>query len=235
MNPPNLTARRSWFVSLALVALGCLIMPLDVSLSRWLRDHPPEANLRSVFDRAETFGHGTGVVMILITVALLARPSRRQMTWLAAAPIGAGQAANLLKCFVIRTRPSALSADEMFSSLSAVDWSDDSRFGFLSHFRSSPSHSFPSGHSATAFGLAIALGHLFPRGRWWFLGFAGLVGCHRLCAQSHYASDVLIGAALGISIGASAMRRLERSETGEAEQVPSVSRHPVESTEIRAA
>lgn len=235
MNATKLTARRSWFVSLVLVVLGGLIMPLDVSLSRWVRDHPPEANLRSVFDRAETFGHGTGVVMILITVTLLARPSRRQIAWLAAAPFGAGQAANLFKCFVIRTRPSALSAEEMVASLSVVDWSEDPRFGFLSHFRNSSLHSFPSGHSATAFGLAIALGHLFPRGRWWFLGLAALVGCHRVCAQSHYPSDVLIGAALGISIGAWAMRRLEQSTAKETERLPIVSRHPDQTVELRAA
>jgi membrane-associated phospholipid phosphatase len=234
MYPKILSARHCWLVSLALAGLGCLIMPWDVSLSRWVHEHPPEANLRSVFDRAETFGHGTGVVMILITIALLARPSRRQITWLAAAAFGAGQAANLLKCFVIRPRPSALPAEEAFASFSMVDWSGNPGIVFLSHVRNSSLHSFPSAHSATAFGLAIALGHSFPRGRWWFLGLAGLVGCHRVCAEAHYPSDVLMGAALGISIGAWAMRRLERSEAVRAERLPTVSPYSVETAEMRA-
>ena len=55
---------------------------------------------------------------------------------------------------------------------------------------------FPSAHAATAVGLAIALGVLYPRGRWLFIAFAFLAGLQRIEAQAHFASDVLAGAAV---------------------------------------
>jgi membrane-associated phospholipid phosphatase len=58
--------------------------------------------------------------------------------------------------------------------------------------------SFPSGHAQTAFTLATALTILFPR-----LGIpaflvAGAVGISRIVLTSHYLSDVIAGAGVGI-------------------------------------
>ena len=58
--------------------------------------------------------------------------------------------------------------------------------------------SFPSGHAQTAFALATALTILFPR--WGILLFvvAGTVGASRIILTSHYLSDVIAGAGIGI-------------------------------------
>ena len=56
-------------------------------------------------------------------------------------------------------------------------------------------HSFPSGHTATAVGLAISL-DADPRGRWLFAVFAALASLQRMTAGAHYLSDSLFGAAL---------------------------------------
>jgi len=58
--------------------------------------------------------------------------------------------------------------------------------------------SFPSGHAQTAFTLATALTILFPR--WGILAFlvAGAVGISRIVLTSHYLSDVIAGACVGI-------------------------------------
>ena len=58
--------------------------------------------------------------------------------------------------------------------------------------------SFPSGHAQTAFSLAVALTILFPR--WGILAFiaAGAVSLSRIVLTSHYLSDVIAGAAVGI-------------------------------------
>jgi membrane-associated phospholipid phosphatase len=56
---------------------------------------------------------------------------------------------------------------------------------------------FPSSHTATAAGLAIALSWLYPRGRWLFPALAALAGMQRVLAESHFLSDVFWGAAVG--------------------------------------
>ncbi len=58
--------------------------------------------------------------------------------------------------------------------------------------------SFPSGHSATAFSMAVALGLLLPRWRWLLLVLAGVIAASRIVVEAHYMSDVVAGSALGI-------------------------------------
>jgi len=63
------------------------------------------------------------------------------------------------------------------------------------------SPSFPSGHAATAFAAAIAVGAFYPRIRWPLLGLATLVALSRVYLGVHYWLDVLAGAALGVALG----------------------------------
>jgi membrane-associated phospholipid phosphatase len=58
--------------------------------------------------------------------------------------------------------------------------------------------SFPSGHTATTFSLAWALALFFPRSRIPFFCFAVIVGASRVIITSHYFSDALGGAYVGI-------------------------------------
>jgi undecaprenyl-diphosphatase len=59
--------------------------------------------------------------------------------------------------------------------------------------------SFPSGHTATAFGIAVAFGH--PVGSPAMLVVASAVGFSRVCLGAHYPLDVTVGAALGLASG----------------------------------
>jgi membrane-associated phospholipid phosphatase len=63
------------------------------------------------------------------------------------------------------------------------------------------SASFPSGHSATAFAAAAAVGLLAPRLRAPLLALAALVALSRVYLGMHYATDVVVGTALGVAIG----------------------------------
>lgn len=58
--------------------------------------------------------------------------------------------------------------------------------------------SFPSGHTVTVFVAAVALGYFLPRWRVVFWVTAALVGVSRVVLGSHYPSDVVAGALLGI-------------------------------------
>lgn len=74
---------------------------------------------------------------------------------------------------------------------------------------------FPSGHTARAFAFATVLSRRHGRkAAWVAYPLAGLVGLFRVVNDSHWASDVLAGAALGHAVGrAVARRRAERSES----------------------
>ncbi|HBE71417.1 MAG TPA: hypothetical protein DDW52_25000 [Planctomycetaceae bacterium] len=63
-------------------------------------------------------------------------------------------------------------------------------------FWDSRQRSFPSGHSATAWGLAIGLCLAFPRASGVLVFVATLASIQRISSGAHYPSDVLAGAAI---------------------------------------
>ena len=69
--------------------------------------------------------------------------------------------------------------------------------------------SFPSGHAATAFALATALGLMLPQTRAFAFGLAALIAASRLVLDKHYFSDVAAGAAIGVILTLWAARWME--------------------------
>jgi membrane-associated phospholipid phosphatase len=72
------------------------------------------------------------------------------------------------------------------------------------------STSFPSGHAATAFAAATAVGVLHPRFRAPLLALAGMVALSRVYLGVHFWSDVLVGSLLGVAIGLATTRLVRR-------------------------
>ncbi len=62
--------------------------------------------------------------------------------------------------------------------------------------------SFPSGHAATAFAAATAIGILSPRMRPYALALAAGVALSRVYLRVHFPLDVFAGALLGAGVGA---------------------------------
>ena len=61
--------------------------------------------------------------------------------------------------------------------------------------------SFPSGHSITAFAVALSLGTFYPAALPVLLFCAGSVAVSRVLLGMHFLSDVVAGSALGASFG----------------------------------
>ena len=59
--------------------------------------------------------------------------------------------------------------------------------------------SFPSSHAANAFALAAVLARRWPARRPLFWVIAALIAASRVVVNRHYASDVVVGAALGLA------------------------------------
>jgi undecaprenyl-diphosphatase len=95
-----------------------------------------------------------------------------------------GIAANVIKIVVGRGRPKLLDQTGLT--------------GFDPFTLSGTFHSFPSGHTNTAFALAIAVSMLIPRWRGGVLAIATAVGVSRIAVGAHFLTDVIGGAALAM-------------------------------------
>ncbi|HUQ68084.1 MAG TPA: phosphatase PAP2 family protein [Planctomycetaceae bacterium] len=179
----------------ALFVLGLAALAVDVPVARFCDERQYPRFITDMFNNTEPFGHAAGVVLIAATVAVL-DPQRRR--WAASlclcGALGGGLAANVVKLAVGRTRPRNFDF-----ALTGVADTFTSLFPFGAG--GSAAQSFPSAHTATATGLAVALTALYPHGRWWFVTLAGLVALHRVESSAHYPSDVCAGAMVGWLIG----------------------------------
>ena len=96
-----------------------------------------------------------------------------------------GLSADIIKYLAGRARPKLYFSEQIY------------RFDFL-HTEHAWT-SFPSGHSATAFSVAMTLAILYPRLRPLFFIAGFLVAFSRLFLTQHYISDVIAGSFLGIA------------------------------------
>jgi undecaprenyl-diphosphatase len=122
-----------------------------------------------------------------------------KMGFFFAATAGAGLLTDVLKYAIGRPRPKFLFLNGSFAPqpfTHGFDW-----------------HSFPSGHTTTSFAVATSLCLLFPKGRFFFMAYAALVGLSRIMVTAHYPSDVLAGAVVGLFFTLGVSRFFKLSET----------------------
>lgn len=192
-----------WLVPLAFILAALAALPLDLPAARWSIDESPFRALNGLFYVGEMFGHGVFVGLLGLTIYVLDPAHRRAIPRVLASAWGAGLAANLGKMLVVRMRPNYWLDDAYAVGDSVLD----TFVGWLPLGHSeSVLQSFPSGHTATAVGLALALSWLYPRGRWLFAFFALLVALQRVVVDAHFLSDVCTGAAVGWIVGQLCLR-----------------------------
>jgi membrane-associated phospholipid phosphatase len=185
------TITHLWTLAAMLGGLGVATLAIDVPLAAWVRAGHCPGFVEKLCDLSEVFGHGLGVLLIVIVIAVLDPWHRYGIPRMVAAALGAGLTADLVKLLVGRVRPN-------HCDFAVVDRGLDT-FGnwFPLATNSSWEQGFPSSHMATAAGLAIVLAAFYPRGRWLFPALAAMAGAQRVLHQSHFASDVFWGAAVG--------------------------------------
>jgi membrane-associated phospholipid phosphatase len=185
------TISHLWTCAAVLAGLGVAALALDVPLAQWVRGGNAPRIVEKLCGLSEMFGHGLGVLLIVIVIGVLDPWHRYGIPRIVAAALGAGLSADALKLLVARIRPNHCD----------FSLADRGIATFAQWFPLAGNHSweqsFPSSHMATAAGLAIVLAAFYPRGRWLFPVFAGMAGCQRVLHQSHFASDVFWGAAVG--------------------------------------
>lgn len=197
-------ARFFVVLSVVLAICGVLSFYIDHAVSSQLAEPPHEfryvgGDLKKLVALAEVFGHGTGVIMVVLAVFALDLANRWKVGLLLGTAFGAGLMANVVKFFgVARYRPHAFDFslpiwDSFYQWFPFISWLSQAEL------RQSALQSFPSGHSATAAGLCVGLCFLYPHARWYFLLVAALACFQRVVFRMHFPSDVFLGAALGMS------------------------------------
>ena len=123
---------------------------------------------------------------------LLVKPKRRFIPRIVMCAIWPPMAVHLVKIFVGRQRPITFFDEDkvaQFPVQMADTWQGympRDELNFIYHLQS-----FPSGHTATVWGLAIGLSWVFPKGRWLFFAVAILASIQRVTSFAHWPSDVL--------------------------------------------
>jgi len=191
----------SWMIRvgsvLLLVAGYFLVRLYDIPLMR-LRYEVVTEDLLTAFDQVIIgFRDFAQIMTLVVVVAVVAAydPRRRQViTPLLVAQTLTWVAYQVPKHYVPRYRPWA--AIEQVAPLDQLVVAD-TWIASAIDLRGDPIRSFPSGHSAAAFALAVVLAAYYRRLRWlfWFMAF----GCAftRYLNAVHWPSDCWAGAAIG--------------------------------------
>lgn len=169
----------------AILLFGIIIfwmgnLPLYKSISGW---HSREAD---VFFRYATHG-GDGLFVLVVAGGLAMARRFRTTLAVVVSYLCTGAVAQLVKAAVASPRPRAV-LEAAGEKLRAIE-------GIEAHLH----HSFPSGHTTTAFALAVCLIMMSRPGvhHILFVMFAAIVGYSRIYLSQHFPLDVWAGMIIG--------------------------------------
>jgi undecaprenyl-diphosphatase len=181
-----------------LTAIGVKLHEVDMPVARFVRSFDIEA-VNYSGDLVAVLGRGTVIAGAFLLIGLLGwRLKRDRLKELGvrgvAALLGSAAMTQLLKHLIGRPRPRFAHADEFMLGPSLDSGLD----------------AFPSGHTFNAFGAATVAAWYVPTLRVSLFLAAGLVGLSRIVRGSHFPTDVLAGAVLGVLIGSLAAAGFKR-------------------------
>jgi membrane-associated phospholipid phosphatase len=192
--PTQLTNRRTWFPTLAVVGGTAGLIYADPHVMPFFRSHAGRLDdFNDVFDPSITSAEVIALPVSLLTAGYIRHDSYQVGTAiLCAEAYGDSAVVDLaLKAITRRERPLDISTGSFGNTFFN---------GSKSPLKGS---SFPSGHAAAAFSVATVVAHRYQDHRWvpWAVyGLATAVSFSRVTSSAHFPSDVFLGAALGYTI-----------------------------------
>ncbi len=204
---------------LVLVAVFVLLLWLDPMIESWchsLRRSPYGYDIvfwRNLMDGGKYLGRG--LTQFLFTVVIFGlglwlgyRPLKRLGLCAATTVATAGLIDTVLKYLIGRPRPRMYYFAhtlgyrwETFSPMFNMQAAKANYLPLMGPNLLADFSSFPSGHGMTSFALAAVLARVMPRQRVLFYGLATYIAVFRVVGSSHFATDVLAGAVLGLAVG----------------------------------
>ncbi len=179
-----------------MVLLVVLSSVLDWRLFHLLvSDDPERLARRDWYQFLRAVGYLPTWAVVGLAIALCDSSRRRGMgrgLLVIVSPVVAGAIAELGKLIISRERPVS---DGVIQNDGAYTWK-----GLLQGFVDGGNLGMPSSHAAVAFGGAAMVGVLFPPTRWLMLLLAAGCGLGRLLSGAHFASDVVVGASIGVIV-----------------------------------
>lgn len=199
--------RRSRWARPMLVALpiAVLLVPIDGVVSSASRAIPMGGDVQRVLSWLQEYGGLASLVVVAVVIWLLDPANRRRLADLAVAVVASSAAVFAAKILIGRPRPAMA---DLFGTGS-----------FLGPFGAAPVEgavrhawdvfapgvsnlqSMPSSHTAAAVVLSVFLCRLYPRLKPLAIAMPIVVGVCRVLFGAHYASDVAVGAGMGLAIG----------------------------------
>jgi undecaprenyl-diphosphatase len=197
------------------------LLRVDTSVFLFIDNHFHVPILNENMRAITYLGNGWVVYWVaLLGLYLWGRPPfRRSFAALLASQIVPGAVVIAIKRLVNRPRPIVALAARIQAGTAHV----------VVLGRHLTAYSFPSGHTETAFALAVALSYFMPRKKAFFYTLAALVGFSRVYNGEHFSLDVIAGALVGYAgakIGLALFERVRKARTKqpivpeEAEPVP---------------
>jgi membrane-associated phospholipid phosphatase len=193
--PVHLAQGRHWIPALAITGVTAALIAADPHDTPYFRRTARFEEFNEVFGGTNSAIGIAAVPAAFLIVGHFRHDSYAEKTALLAGEAYADSAIVdiVMKVATRRLRPSDIPPTGNFSDTF-----------FESHVSPSGINtSFPSGHAAAAFSVATVFAYRYRQHRWvpWVAyGVASLISFSRVTTQSHFPSDVFLGAALGFTI-----------------------------------
>jgi membrane-associated phospholipid phosphatase len=191
--PKSLAQGRNWLPTIAVVGVTAGLLAEDPHDVSYFRKTTTFHGFNQAFSGNITTAEIGLVPVSFYLIGLARKDSYSQTTALLA---GESLADSLIVYGVIQTATRRLRPSDIPPQGPFNDTFFHANNGLFNH-------SFPSGHSLEAFAVATIIARRYRTHRWvpWVAyGMAGAIAFSRVTLQSHFPTDVFLGAALGYSI-----------------------------------
>lgn len=212
------TARGRLLLGAGLIVAAAAVLPFDGAVSQFFTRFRPGGDLRREIELIQQFGGPVSIALATLLIWRLDAPRlKRIVEWILAAGI-AWLTVFVMKISLGRPRPKFLGEHLHFLgpwNTHIVKEGDPPRHAWeINAPDVAEIWSMPSSHTALAVVAAAWLSRQYPRLTPIVVPLACVVGACRVLLKAHYASDVFVGAAIGLlatEVCVTLSRRRDRS------------------------